>query len=96
MRAQVDRFTGRLASANGEDPSTPMRAALRAFEELSMPFWVAVISLELAEWLVNERRGGEAARLVERARAAFEELQATPWLERIDTSGALESIAQAT
>ena len=96
LHAQVDRFTGRLAIVNGEDPSTPMRAALRVFEELSMPFWVAVTSLELAEWLVNERHGGEAAQLVERARATFEKLQATPWLERMDTSGALESIAQAT
>ena len=96
LRAQFDRFTGRLAILKGEDPSTPMRAALRAFEELSMPFWVAVASLELAEWLVSERRGGEAAPLIERARTTFEQLRAAPWLERLDTSGALESIAQAT
>jgi predicted ATPase/class 3 adenylate cyclase len=96
MRAQFERFTGRLAIANGEDPTAPMREGLRAFEEMSMPFWAAVASLELAEWLVGERRGGEAAPLIEQARATFEQLRATPWLERLEASGALETIAQAT
>ena len=96
MRAQLERFTGRLAIAKDEDPTAPMREALRMFEELSMPFWSAVASLEFAEWLAGERRGGEAASLIEHARATFEQLRATPWLARLEASGALESIAQAT
>ena len=47
-----DRYDFEMA--HGKDPSTGMRDALRIFNELSMPFWVAVTSLEFGEWLLSE------------------------------------------
>jgi tetratricopeptide (TPR) repeat protein len=96
MRAQLERATGRLEIARGKDPSAGLGSARRAFDEISMPFWAAVVALELAEWLLSEGRNGEAAPLIEDARKTFEELRAKPWLERLDSCGALDTIAQAT
>jgi hypothetical protein len=96
MHAQIDRFAARLDALKGNDPFNGMRASIAAFRELSMPYWTAVASTELAEWLLAEGRGEDTATLVESARATFEQLRATPWLERLDRSGALESLAQAT
>jgi hypothetical protein len=61
-----------------------------------MSFWAAATSLELAEWLLSEGRNAEAAPLVEESRKIFQELGAKPWLERLDSCGALDAIAQAT
>jgi hypothetical protein len=96
MRAQIDRIGGRLEIARGKDPSAGMSDALRIFSDLSMPFWTAVTSLELAEWLLSEGRNGDAAPLIEDSRKTFEQLGAKPWLERLDSCGALDAIAQAT
>jgi hypothetical protein len=96
MRAQLDRVGGRLEIARGKDPSSGMTAALQTFNELSMSFWAAATSLELAEWLLSEGRNAEAAPLVEESRKIFQELGAKPWLERLDSCGALDAIAQAT
>ena len=96
LRAQAERVGARLEVARGKDPTLGMRAALRGFTELSTPFWTAVTSLELAEWLLSEGRNAEAAPLVEESRKIFQELGAKPWLERLDSCGALDAIAQAT
>ena len=96
MNAQIVRVTARLDAAKGNDPSAGLRESIAAFRALSMPFWTAVASTELAEWLLAEGRGEDTASLIETARATFEQLSATPWLERLDKSGALESLAQAT
>ncbi|MGZ4402124.1 MAG: ATP-binding protein [Gaiellaceae bacterium] len=96
MRAQVRRFEGLLAAARGGDSSLALREAIDLFRELTMPFWAAVASMELAECLLSQGRDGEAAPLAEEARATFQRLGATPWLERLDRSGVLESVAQAT
>jgi tetratricopeptide (TPR) repeat protein len=96
MDAQFRRFEGRIAALQGGDPSPGLREAIRIFKELAMPFWDAVASLEHAEWLLAQGRDGEAAPLIEQARATFAKLRATPWLERLERSGALESLAQAT
>jgi tetratricopeptide (TPR) repeat protein len=93
---QRQRIEARLIAARGQDPVERFRAAIQGFTELTMPFWVAVTSLELAEWLLSEGRNGEAAPLVEESRKIFQELGAKPWLERLDSCGALDAIAQAT
>jgi hypothetical protein len=49
-----------------------------------MPFYLAVTELEHAEWLTAESRGEEAAPLVEEARTIFGELNAAPWLGRVE------------
>ncbi len=95
-RAQVQRFEARLKVARDLDPTEDFDSVRRAFDKMSMPFWKAVVSTELAEWLLDQGRDGEAAPLVMDARATFEHLRATPWLERLDKSGAMETLAQAT
>jgi hypothetical protein len=40
--------------------------------------------LEHAEWLAEHGRASEAEPLLEESRAAFERLEATPWIERCD------------
>jgi hypothetical protein len=45
-------------------------------------FYLAVTELEHAEWLTAQGRGDEAQPLLAEARQTFEQLQATPWLER--------------
>ncbi|MGZ4204224.1 MAG: hypothetical protein ACXVQW_02880 [Actinomycetota bacterium] len=96
LLAQMQRFGARADAARGGDPSTGMRSAIRTFQGLSMPFWAAAASLELAEWLLAQGRETEAAPLAAEARATFEQLRPTPWLERLDASGALDALAQAT
>jgi hypothetical protein len=49
-----------------------------------MPFELAVVLLEHAEWLAGEGRLEEAEPLAAEARAIFERLRARPYLERLD------------
>ena len=53
------------------------KAAAAGFREYGIPFWLAVTLLEHGE-LTGDRA------LLDEARGIFEELQATPWLERVD------------
>ena len=96
VRAQRQRFEARLSAIRGQDPTEGFQGAIRDFRDMAMPFWTSVASLELAEWLLGEGRDAEAAPLAVDARKAFEQLRATPWLERLDASGALDALAQAT
>jgi hypothetical protein len=96
LQAQRQRFEARLLALRGQDPVEGFQAAIRAFGEMTMPFWAAVASLELAEWLLSEGRNAEAAPLAEEVRTTFEQLRATPWLKRLDSCGALDVLAQAT
>ena len=86
VQAQGARFGARLAAARGEtDRVEPgFQAAARQFADLSMPFARAVTLLEHGEWLTSQDRAGEAGPLFEQARATFEQLRASPWLERLD------------
>ena len=53
--------------------------------EIGARFWLAVVLLEHGEWLVETGRAGEAEPLLGEARETFERLEATPWLERLET-----------
>lgn len=53
---------------------------------MSMPYHLAVASLELGEWLTGQGRSPEAETLVAEARHAFGQLRALPWLERASAS----------
>ena len=96
QRAQYRRFEALIGASRGSDPSAALREVIRDLGDLHMPFWKAVVSTELAEWLVEHDRESDAAPLVKEARATFEQLRATPWLERLDKSGAMDTLAQAT
>ena len=86
LRATGARFTAQRAARDG-DGATAMAgfsAAARIFREIEYSFDLAVVVLEQAEWLAGEGRIDEAASLAAEARAIFERLRATPYLERVD------------
>jgi class 3 adenylate cyclase/tetratricopeptide (TPR) repeat protein len=87
LRGERARFRARIAASNGRDEDVDMnfRAAATAFQELGLPFRLAVTQLEHAEWLAASGREDEATVLLAEARAAFEQLGAAPWLDRLDT-----------
>jgi hypothetical protein len=84
-RANRARFRAYLPEADAEAES---RIAERLFEELAMPFYLAVTRLEAAERLVAYGRDAEAEPLLTSAGEAFEQLDATPWIERVARLGA--------
>jgi len=86
VQAQGARFGARLAAAREETQGVEpgFEAAVRQFSDLSMPFARAVTLLEHGEWLVSQDRASEAASKFEEAGATFEQLKATPWVERLE------------
>jgi len=86
VHAQVLRFNSRLAALEDRDTdvSRNAQAAIEAFQQRQMPFWVAVTRLEYGEWLMQHDRAGEAAPILSDARSAFADLGARPWIERLD------------
>jgi predicted ATPase/DNA-binding SARP family transcriptional activator len=85
LRAHERRFTARLGIQSGETAAVEdaLREAIERFRRMSMPFYVAVASLELGEWFAERGRIADAAPLLAEARQIFEQLRATPWLERV-------------
>ena len=90
IRAQAARFRASVAAAQGdhEHADESFKIAAAAFREYGMPFQLACTQLERAEWLVTQGRAEEVAPLVSEARTTFEQLRATPWLERADALAA--------
>jgi hypothetical protein len=93
VTAHAMRFRGRLAAQHGDAQAAEaaLLCAAQAFEEISAPFWLAVTRLELAESLSEGGRRREAQPLIEQARSTFEELGATPWIDRSDKVTVLSS-----
>jgi len=81
LAAHAARFRARLAVAP-EDAETNFHLAAKLFQEMEMQFWLAVSQLEHSEWLAAESRFDESEPLRAEARATFERLGATPWIER--------------
>src|SRR5204863_3350280 len=81
LRANALRFHAHLADDNEADRL--FRGSLGLFQELAMPFPLAVVQLEYAEWLGDAGRADDAAPLLADARAVFERLEATPWIDRV-------------
>ena len=59
-----------------DDPER-LKAAAAGFREYDLRFWLAVTLLEHGEL-------ADDAPLLDEARGIFEELKATPWLERVE------------
>jgi class 3 adenylate cyclase/tetratricopeptide (TPR) repeat protein len=70
LDAQMHRFRGRLSGDASE-----LETAAQRFREIGIPFWLAVTLLEHAELT-------GAGALADEACEIFEQLGATPWLER--------------
>jgi class 3 adenylate cyclase/tetratricopeptide (TPR) repeat protein len=83
LNAHVARFRARLAarSGNAEEAERLFKGAGGLFQELAVPFHLAVTRLEHAEWLAAQGRTEEAQPLLAEAREIFERLEAKPWLE---------------
>jgi class 3 adenylate cyclase/tetratricopeptide (TPR) repeat protein len=84
LHANTARLRARLEAGRGNHESVEdrFRTAASLFREFGLVFHLAVTQLEDAEWLISQERADEAEPLLVEARQTFEQLQATPWLER--------------
>jgi hypothetical protein len=73
------RMHGASGRGSTEDAGGYLAAA-EGFPTLGLPFWLAVTLLEHVELTTD--RGS-----LDEARSIFEELKATPWLERVAAAG---------
>jgi hypothetical protein len=82
--AHILRWEARIAAQRNdhEEARSKFGAAIEAFTRLGRPFWIAVTRCELGESLIAQGREQEADELLNSARATFEQLGATPWLQR--------------
>ncbi len=91
VTAHARRFRGRLVDAGVGDGSgggsadEAYVAAESEFRALKLPFWLAVTLLEHAESLARRGVSDDARR--SEATAIFEQLKATPWVERARSAG---------
>jgi class 3 adenylate cyclase/tetratricopeptide (TPR) repeat protein len=85
LNAHVARFRAQLATraVNVEEAERLFKGAGGLFQELAVPFHLAVTRLEHAEWLAAQERTEEAQPLLAEARKTFERLNAKRWLERM-------------
>jgi tetratricopeptide (TPR) repeat protein len=85
LYAVAMRFRARLAGVTGDEAAVEPAfvEAEVAFSQLGMPFWLAVVRLEHAEWLVAKGRRAEAGPMLSEAGNAFERLHAQPWIDRV-------------
>ncbi|MDP9286129.1 MAG: tetratricopeptide repeat protein, partial [Actinomycetota bacterium] len=77
LEAHAHRFRARL-----DDEETGFAAAETGFRRLGIIFWLGVTLVEHGEWLAAQGRTDEVEPLLAEAREIFEQLKATPWLER--------------
>jgi tetratricopeptide (TPR) repeat protein len=91
LDATADRFRAQL----GDDDSAEQHfiGAAAQLRELELPFYLAVVQVEHAEWLREQGRHEEAEPLLAEARETFELLEATPWLERARAAAQAEVAA---
>ena len=91
LGATAHRFRAHLA---GDDPGADRHftAAEAQLSAVDVPFYLAVIQLEHAEWLNQQDRHDDAQPFLTAARDTFERLQATPWLQRV---GGVQTVAPA-
>jgi class 3 adenylate cyclase/tetratricopeptide (TPR) repeat protein len=89
LRAHLDRFQARVATARGPGDQVEPRfkSSAAAFRELGMPFPLAVTLLEHGEWLTGQGRADDARMLLNEAAEIFQRLKAAPWLERTAKAG---------
>jgi class 3 adenylate cyclase/predicted ATPase len=97
VQAQSARLRARLDAARGEERGVDegFRSAASLFREFGLVFYLAVTQLEQADWLTGHGRADEAQPLLVEARETFEQLRATPWLERAAQITATRGRAEA-
>jgi tetratricopeptide (TPR) repeat protein len=87
--AHILRWDARMAAELGDNDraGSNFSAAIDAFARLQRPFWLAVTRCELGEWLVDQGRQTDAQEQLASARTTFEQLRATPWVQRARFAG---------
>ena len=83
LEAHLHRFRGKLAGDGAE-----FAAATELFRERALTFWLAVTLLEHAELLASQGRTADAEPLLAESREIFEQLEAAPWLARVESTEA--------
>ena len=87
LRAHGHRFRARVdARRDQEEVDQDFRTAESIFREHGLVFHLAVTQLEHAEWLATNGRAENAHPLIAEARDTFQQLQALPWLERLEAA----------
>jgi hypothetical protein len=86
LRAYTMQYRAKQAAAMGdlERGDRLFRGAAALMRELATPFPMAVTMLDHAEVLLSAGDAAAAEPLVAEARAVFEGLLATPWVERAE------------
>jgi class 3 adenylate cyclase/tetratricopeptide (TPR) repeat protein len=86
VRAYTMQYRAKQAAGMGdlERGDRLFRGAAALMRELATPFPMAVTMLEHAEALIAAGDPAAAEPLVAEARSVFEDLRATPWIERAD------------
>ncbi len=85
LRAQSARFQAHLARAESPTEADELfRSSAELLAELAAPFTLSVVRTEHAEMLLADGTAGDASGLLADARPVFEQLGATPWLERLE------------
>jgi class 3 adenylate cyclase/tetratricopeptide (TPR) repeat protein len=90
LRAHLIRFRAKLAGSSGEQG---FASATAIFREYSAPFWLAVTLLEQVELLHSLQRDADAEPMLAEARSIFERLRAQPWIDRVATLTAAQTIS---
>ena len=86
LRAHAARLAARIEAVAGNADSVEpgFVAAEQGFRDVGAPFDLAVSLLEHAEWLAARGRTDEAEQPLTEAREIFAQLEATPWIERVE------------
>jgi len=84
LRAHVTRALALVAHARGEGEAVEenLVAVEMTFRDLGYPYWTARAQLDRAQWLADQGRLDESARLAAEAAATFDGIGATPMLAR--------------
>lgn len=98
LQGQRRRFHARLNALHHsqDDVDEDYATAEKIFAEHKLAFHRAVTQLEHAEWMVEQGRTDEARTLLTEAQKTFEQLEAKPWLDRVEsaqTSAPAETVA---
>ena len=90
LRSQLPSVRAIVNAAAGqhEDVERDFVAAATALRDFGATYWLARTLLEHAEWLIGQGSELQAPALAAEAAQLFEELGATPWLERANAVGA--------
>lgn len=98
LRAQWHRLQGLVTAAEGgaADQVEPhLRAGVEGLDAFGARVFSARAREELGRWLVDQGRADEARELLEHARAAYAEMGAAGWVDRLDDWQARHGLAHS-